>query len=324
VKKKEKGRVIKENWDEVSIVKKQKHLKVDRILLVIFCLLSIIAIIVMIDNIIKELRIKDAEKKEISQLEQLEAKKEAEEKRLEEEQRQKELEEQEKISKRYNPSNEEEFDKMNKIYGHSDKKRIFLTFDDGPTKSVTPYILNLLKEENVKANFFVLGMRVEQNPDLVKREFDEGHFIGNHSYSHKYSKIYESIDSLFDEYNRTNNAIKSAVQNDKYNSIVFRFPGGLAGGKYNDMKHEAAQKLKEQGIANVDWNALTKDAEGAKTKEDLMNNFIETIQNKTSIVLLMHDAADKILTYEVLPDIIKYCKENGYEFQTMFDAIGRE
>jgi len=56
VKKKEKGRVIKENWDEVSIVKKQKHLKVDRILLVIFCLLSIIAIIVMIDNIIKELR----------------------------------------------------------------------------------------------------------------------------------------------------------------------------------------------------------------------------------------------------------------------------
>lgn len=324
MKKKEKGRVIKENWDEVSIVKKQKHLKVDRILLVIFCLLSIIAIIVMIDNIIKELRIKDAEKKEISQLEQLEAKKEAEEKRLEEVQRQKELEEQEKISKRYNPLNEEEFDKMNKIYGHSDKKRIFLTFDDGPTKSVTPYILNLLKEENVKANFFVLGMRVEQNPDLVKREFDEGHFIGNHSYSHKYSKIYESIDSLFDEYNRTNNAIKSAVQNDKYNSIVFRFPGGLAGGKYNDMKHEAAQKLKEQGIANVDWNALTKDAEGAKTKEDLMNNFIETIQNKTSIVLLMHDAADKILTYEVLPDIIKYCKENGYEFQTMFDAIGRE
>lgn len=324
MKKKEKGRVIKENWDEVSIVKKQKHLKVDRILLVIFCLLSIIAIIVMIDNIIKELRIKDAEKKEISQLEQLEAKKEAEEKRLEEEQRQKELEEQEKISKRYNPLNEEEFDKMNKIYGHSDKKRIFLTFDDGPTKSVTPYILNLLKEENVKANFFVLGMRVEQNPDLVKREFDEGHFIGNHSYSHKYSKIYESIDSLFDEYNRTNNAIKSAVQNDKYNSIVFRFPGGLAGGKYNDMKHEAAQKLKEQGIANVDWNALTKDAEGAKTKEDLMNNFIETIQNKTSIVLLMHDSADKILTYEVLPDIIKYCKENGYEFQTMFDAIGRE
>ena len=324
MKKKEKGRLIKENWDEVSIVKKQKHLKVDRILLVIFCLLSIIAIIVMIDNIIKELRIKDAEKKEISQLEQLEAKKEAEEKRLEEEQRQKELEEQEKISKRYNPLNEEEFDKMNKIYGHSDKKRIFLTFDDGPTKSVTPYILNLLKEENVKANFFVLGMRVEQNPDLVKREFDEGHFIGNHSYSHKYSKIYESIDSLFDEYNRTNNAIKSAVQNDKYNSIVFRFPGGLAGGKYNDMKHEAAQKLKEQGIANVDWNALTKDAEGAKTKEDLMNNFIETIQNKTSIVLLMHDAADKILTYEVLPDIIKYCKENGYEFQTMFDAIGRE
>lgn len=324
MKKKEKGRVIKENWDEVSIIQKQKHLKVDRILLTVFCLLSIIAIIVMVDNIIKEIKIKNAEKREISQLEQLEANKREEEKRLEEEQKRKEQEEIEKINKRYVPLNEEELDKMSKIYGHSDKKRIFLTFDDGPTKSVTPYILDLLKQENVKANFFVLGMRVEQNPDLVKRELDEGHFIGNHSYSHKYSKIYESIESLFDEYNRTNNAIKSAVQNQNYNSIVFRFPGGLAGGKYNDIKHEAAQKLKEQGIANVDWNALTKDAEGAKTKEELMNNFIETTKNKTSVVLLMHDAADKILTYEVLPEIIKYGKENGYEFQTMFDAIGRE
>ena len=199
MKNKEKGRVIKENWDEVSIVQKKKHLKVDRILLTVFCLLSIIAIIVMIDNVIKELKIRDAEKREIGQLEQLEAKKEAEEKRLEEERKQKELEEQEKINKRYIPLNEEELDKMKKIYGHSNQKRIFLTFDDGPTKSVTPYILDLLKQENVKANFFVLGMRVDQNPDLVKREFDEGHFIGNHSYSHKYSKIYESIDSLFDE-----------------------------------------------------------------------------------------------------------------------------
>jgi len=176
VKKKEKGRVIKENWDEVSIVKKQKHLKVDRILLVIFCLLSIIAIIVMIDNIIKELRIKDAEKKEISQLEQLEAKKEAEEKRLEEEQRQKELEEQEKISKRYNPLNEEEFDKMNKIYGHSDKKRIFLTFDDGPTKSVTPYILNLLKEENEYLYYLTLGAKIAWDKEIISFPIELGNY----------------------------------------------------------------------------------------------------------------------------------------------------
>ena len=78
MKNKEKGRVIKENWDEVSIVQKKKHLKVDRILLTVFCLLSIIAIIVMIDNVIKELKIRDAEKREIGQLEQLESKKEAE------------------------------------------------------------------------------------------------------------------------------------------------------------------------------------------------------------------------------------------------------
>lgn len=320
MKKKEKGRVIKENWDEVGIVKKQKHLKIDRILITVFCLLSIIAIIVMITDIIKEIKIKNAKKRQDIQLEQIAQNKIAEEKRLEEERIK---EEQDKINKRYNPLNEEEFNKIRKIYGHSDKKRIFLTFDDGPTTAVTPYILDLLKKENIKANFFVLGLRVEQNPSLVKREYDEGHFIGNHGYSHKYSKIYENMDSFFEEYDKTNNLIKSAVQNENYNSIVFRFPGGLVGGKYNDIKHEAAQKLQERGIANIDWNALTKDAEGAKTKESLMNNFYETIKNKSSIVLLMHDASDKILTYEVLPEIIKYCKENGYEFQTMFDAIGR-
>ena len=83
------------------------------------------------------------------------------------------------------------------------------------------------------------------------------------------------------------------------------------------------QKLNENGIGNVDWNALTNDADGAKTKDAIMENFYKTVKDKTSVVLLMHDAADKILTYETLPEIIKYFKENGYQFQTMFDAVGR-
>lgn len=205
----------------------------------------------------------------------------------------------------------------------SETKRVFLTFDDGPTKQVTPYILDLLKQENIKASFFVLGTRVESNPALVKREYEEGHFIGNHGYTHKYSSIYSSIDSVMNEYNKTNEAIKKAVGNDKFNSLVFRFPGGSVGGTYNDLKKEAERQLEEKGIGSVDWNALTNDAAGARTKEKILKNFYDTIQGKTSIVLLMHDAADKILTYETLPEIISYLKENGYEFKTMYDAIGR-
>ncbi len=218
----------------------------------------------------------------------------------------------------------DELQQFDKIYGTSDPKRIFLTFDDGPTKQVTPYILDLLKSENIKATFFVLGSRVELNPDLVKREYEEGHFIANHSYSHNYSSIYQNIDTVLNEYNQTTELVRKALENENYNSLVFRFPGGSVGGTYDSLKKSAKQALRERGIVSIDWNALTGDAEGIKTKEGLYNRFLQTASGKSSIVLLMHDAADKILTYETLPSIIAYCRENGYEFKNMYDLMLRE
>lgn len=220
--------------------------------------------------------------------------------------------------------NSEELERFDKIYSRSDPKRVFLTFDDGPTQQVTPYILDLLKNEGIKASFFVLGSRVDANPELVKREYEEGHFIANHGYSHSYSKIYQSSDTVLEEYNTTVNSIRNAIGNPNYNSLVFRFPGGSVGGPYDSTKKAAKQVLRTQGIASVDWDALTGDAEGIKTKEGLYNRFLQTAVNYSSIVLLMHDAADKILTYEVLPQIISYCRNNGYEFKTMYDLILRE
>lgn len=220
--------------------------------------------------------------------------------------------------------NTEELERFDKIYSRSDPKRVFLTFDDGPTSQVTPYILDLLRDEGIKATFFVLGSRVDANPDLVKREYEEGHFIANHGYSHSYSKIYQSSDAVLNEYNTTVNSIRNAIGNPNYNSLVFRFPGGSVGGPYDSMKKATKQVLREQGIASVDWNALSGDAEGIKTKEGLYNRFLQTASSYSSVVLLMHDAADKILTYEVLPQIISYCRNNGYEFKTMYDLILRE
>ncbi|MCI8486600.1 MAG: polysaccharide deacetylase family protein, partial [Clostridia bacterium] len=119
---------------------------------------------------------------------------------------------------------QEQIDKINNIYSTSEEKRVFLTFDDGPSKTVTPLILDLLKQEDIKATFFVLGNRVEQNPEILKRIFEEGHYIANHGYSHKYSNIYTSIQSVLDEYNKTEQCIKTALKNEEYNSRVFRFP----------------------------------------------------------------------------------------------------
>ena len=134
--------------------------------------------------------------------------------------------------------------------------------DDGPSKKVTIPILNLLKEQEIKATFFVLGSRVELYPETVKRAYEEGHYIANHGYSHKYSQIYESASSVLDEYNKTNQEVKNAIGNQEYNTNIFRFPGGSVGGKYQNIKEEAKQLLEQNNIATVDWNALTGDTEG--------------------------------------------------------------
>lgn len=207
------------------------------------------------------------------------------------------------------------------IYNSTGVKRVFLTFDDGPTASVTPFILDLLKQENIKATFFVLGNRAKANSDLIKREFNEGHYIGNHGYSHVYSQIYARAQNVLDEYNYTEQCLQDALENPDYHSRVFRFPGGSNGGYYNSLKQEAKSLLRSNNIVHLDWNCLSKDAEGAKTKEQLLQNVINTAQNKDSVVVLMHDSADKILTYEVLPDVINYFRQNGYDFMNLYDIL---
>ena len=209
---------------------------------------------------------------------------------------------------------------LKQIY-KQEKKQAFLTFDDGPSKKVTIPVLDLLKNENIKATFFVLGSRVELYPEIVKRAYEEGHYIANHGYSHKYSEIYNDPTSVLNEYNKTNQAVKNAIGNQEYNTNIFRFPGGSVGGKYNDIKLEAKQLLEQNNIATLDWNALTGDTEGLNTKEELINRLKETTQNKNSIVILMHDAADKNYTYEVLPEVIQYLRQEGYEFNNLYDVI---
>ena len=251
-----------------------------------------------------------------------------EQKRIEEEERIKKEQEiikqqaiQSKKNKNKEGLSEDQINVIEGIYDDTSEKRVFLTFDDGPNMSVTPYILDLLKEENIKATFFVLGTRAIYNPELIQREYDEGHYIANHGYSHVYRDIYQSVDTVFDEYNMTEQIIQDALGDPDYHSNIFRFPGGSTGGYYRDIKAEAVDALRDSGIASIDWNALSRDAEGANTVEDLVENVIETVGDKESVVILMHDASDKILTYEALPEIIQYLRDNGYAFKNIYDIL---
>lgn len=211
-------------------------------------------------------------------------------------------------------------ERVSRIY-NSDYRRVFLTFDDGPSKSVTIPILDILKQNNVKATFFVLGSNAERYPEIVKRAYQEGHYIANHSFTHVYSNIYSSPQAVLDEYNRTEIAIKNAIGDQTYNSRVFRFPGGTSGGKYANIKAEAVNFLNQNNVAHLDWNALTADAAGLDNVNDMMNYVETTMGNKNSVVILMHDIGTKKSTYELLPQLIQALKEKGYVFENIYDIL---
>ena len=234
-------------------------------------------------------------------------------------------EEQKKIEEEKRKSNlpkltEEGKNNILSIY-KSETKRVFLTFDDGPSSTVTPLILDTLKAENIKATFFLLGSRVELNPDIVKREYEEGHYLASHGYSHVYSQIYASPQSVLDEYNNCIRAIQNAIGVPEYNPHLFRFPGGFKGGKYSKIKEEAHNLLEQNNIVHVDWNALTSDAAGAKTTEEFIAQLEKTVPKYNSVVVLMHDAGNKKATAEALPTIISYFRERGYEFENFYSII---
>ena len=204
----------------------------------------------------------------------------------------------------------------------SHEKNIYLTFDDGPSPNVTPQILKILKEYHVPATFFVLGSRAELYPELIKQEYEAGHYIANHGYSHKYSSIYSSVQAVINEYNTTEKAVQDALGNPEYHTLLFRFPGGSSGGPYNSLKAEAKATLESMGIASTNWNCLNGDAEGGtKTKQQLLDRLYDTAASWDSLVVLMHDADDKQTTADALPEIIEHYQQAGYTFKNYYEIF---
>lgn len=207
------------------------------------------------------------------------------------------------------------------------KKVVYLTFDDGPSTTNTPEVLNILDKYNIKGTFFVMGKSIEAKPevtnDILKRIASDGHAIANHSYSHKYEYLYPNrvinIERFMEEYNKTNELLKSVLGKD-FSTRVVRFPGGYWSWQGRE---EARPVLDENNVNIVDWNALNGDAEngGKNTPEQLIQNTKKSVEalgpNADSIVFLMHDTYQKENTVKALPEIIEYFKAKGYEFRTI-------
>lgn len=190
---------------------------------------------------------------------------------------------------------------------------IYLTFDDGPSH-LTAQILDILKQEQVAATFFVIGPSLDKYKDVIKRAHDEGHTIALHSNTHNYSYIYSSDENYFNDLN----TIKSRIYNIiGVNSRIIRLPGGSSNTvskKYNkNIITRITNKLTENEYYYFDWNVDSKDASGKISADNIYQNTISNLHHGTNIVL-MHDAASKKSTVEALSNIIKYGKNNGYTF----------
>lgn len=213
-------------------------------------------------------------------------------------------------------------DEIDSLYS-SDKKIAYLTFDDGPTKKATSKILNILAEEDVSASFFVIGEYVNHHPELVKRAFDEGHYIANHTYHHSNSKLYKSPTDFVNEIKNTDIEIGKAIGISDYSSHLFRFPNGYMSSIYKKEKKWATSLLSDMNYLFVDWNCLNRDSEKVYSPVDLLKNLKSSAKDKGSLVILMHDTCDLSDTPSALKDSISYLKSQGYEFHNFYDFFNQ-
>ena len=169
---------------------------------------------------------------------------------------------------------------------------------------------------------FLTGSNIENGgekaKELIKEEFDKGHAIANHGYSHDCKKLYPGryldIDAFKEDFKKNEELIKS-VLGDNFSTRVLRCPGGYMSWKGME---PLDKYLDENKLVSIDWNALNADAEGPrKNAQQLADYAIKTAQGKEMVVMLMHDTYGKEETVKALPTIIKYFKDNGYEFRTL-------
>ncbi len=196
------------------------------------------------------------------------------------------------------------------LYAPNGTKVAYLTFDDGPSANNTPKVLEILDKYNIKATFFIIGSMAAKHPDLVKSEFERGHAIANHTYSHEYKYIYSNTAEFIADVNKCDTTLKS-ILGDQFSGKLVRFPGGSSGKKLAPFR----ESIQNAGYHYIDWNDLTGDAEGNDIPVDkLLSNLKMYTANKEHVVILMHDAPDKETTAQALPQVIEYLKSQGYSF----------
>lgn len=192
--------------------------------------------------------------------------------------------------------------------GEQAPKQVYLTFDDGPSGN-TSRILDILKENDVRATFFVVGKTDDDSVSLYRRIVEEGHTLAMHSYSHRYHEIYRSKDSFVTDMEK--------LQEYLYDITgvwprFYRFPGGSSNTVSDVNMQELMAYLNENGITYFDWNISSGDASSVLLSAgNIVDNCLNGMRQKDECMILMHDANEKKTTVEALPEVIKKIRDRG-------------
>ena len=198
-----------------------------------------------------------------------------------------------------------------------DSRQIALTFDDGPNEPFTSEILDILREHNVKATFFVIGENVERFPETCQRIQKEGHVIGNHSYSHSRWLALKPQKGIIYELQLAQEAIHSVSG---MKPVLFRPPYGF----WTPWMLRTVHRL---GLEAITWDNMTDDWESTKDAEDIAGAILKKVRPGGIIVL--HDGRNGRLSYdraslvEALPPILADLEQEGYQFVTVTEMLHR-
>lgn len=170
------------------------------------------------------------------------------------------------------------------LYFHP--KTMYLTFDDGPSEENTNRVLDILKERDIKATFFLVGENVRKHPEVVQRIIEEGHTIGIHCDNHDYKTVYASVDSFVQDFETAHQTLFELTGLDVK---IFRFPGGSINDFNAGVREDIIQEMTNRGYIYFDWNASLEDAVKESAPEELLQNGVETTQGRNRVVMLAHD-----------------------------------
>ena len=197
--------------------------------------------------------------------------------------------------------------------GNSDRKIVALTFDDGPYPPYTGQLLDLLQELQVPATFFVLGQNVEKHPELVRRIADDGHQIGNHTYTHRDLLKLERSE-IVEEIERTERAIAAITGQAPR---IVRTPHGFRDPVVMEVLNEYKLKVVDWSVMSRDWTNPGVDAIVERTVSKVKNGSVVLLHDGDGVA----NAASRAQTIEATRHIVQQLRSQGYAFVTIDEIM---